>query len=180
MERNKQRNHYHLKSSDIGESILGKNHSPKNFYEGTIPFNGRDVLFFLQKFMPDDRTLAEVGIVMAEAALGNINHILSQDKTRIGSERYEHCLEASTLFEKHGVPESSWDKKNVTIAMALYNRFAEGANIVVPGYVNGVSIKGEDTIVSNVEPLHEREHLGLETLLRERNLNGKVFFWRLK
>jgi len=70
------------------------------FYEGVIPHDGRDALFFLQKLINDERSNAQLGMVIIDIALANINHSMSQIEGTVEHEKYDRYQEASHFFAK--------------------------------------------------------------------------------
>ncbi len=183
----KSTNYYHLKSSDIariplihesaGEKNSQKTYAPHDFYEGTLKHNERDALFFLQKSISSNMEFDNVARVISDIGLANVQSMLSKDKTLLGNERFERYLESEKLFEKYEVPQNLKVNWELSIAHALYQRFAKHANIVVPGYVVDISVNEHGGLVSQIETIPMNERSEVERKIRDRNLNGRLSFW---
>ncbi len=181
-------NYYHLNSSEIAriplicefklENCSQKKYAPHNFYEDTITFNGRDAIFVLQKQISNRDDFREIMGVIAEMGSANVHNIFSKDKSRIGYERFESRSVAEELFRKYSVPQNLIGKLELSIAHALYHRFAETATITVPGYVTEVSVNEFGVIVSQIENVPAKERSEIERKVRSRNFRGPLNFWQ--
>lgn len=169
--------YHHLRNVTMMYSSFfdGPNFHP--FYEGTLEHNDRDVIYFLSKNVSTEKGMAELGIALSEVGIALCSNKLSRDENLLGSERFDHLNEAIQLFEKHGVPKKHWENHEYAASQALLNRFGNDAMIVVPGYVNAVTMGEYGSIISEIDIVPEREYGAITEKLRERGLEGVVNFW---
>lgn len=186
-EKNRIKTYYHLDNSVIAKipeasvsanlsRMFSESYRPHRFYEGTMTHQGKDLIFCLEKSMGTIKDRNELAFALTEILIGRMEHRLSLDRDVIGHERFEHFLEAKELFRKYQISQDLVGKADLMAVRGLYQRFSENADVIVPGYILGISIDGSGRILSQVEPVSIEERPQIETKLRARNLKGLIEF----
>ncbi|MBT4577269.1 hypothetical protein HOB91_02985 [Candidatus Woesearchaeota archaeon] len=160
-----------------GNNPLGVNRGSHPFYEGTLSHDWRDILFVLHKEINDDSSFSEVESLFSE--LYSAKMMMSTARMGIlDSNTRIDCYQGATeIYEEQKIPKDIWSQHSGIIRNALYNRFAENAFIIVPGYLNGFASGPGGALLSSVEFIPPNKKAEVRKVFKQHNYNGKLLFW---
>lgn len=153
--------HYHLDFSQppsLEENWEGTSYQPLLFFEDTFDYNGREVIFSLSMSMHTKENYGTVLLILAREALEALDGPYGQ---------YEFLNE---VLQEWDTSLKSSQERHPAYS-ALFETFSHKANIL-PAYIFGS--KGSVGQPSTVERIPEADREGIESILRERDLNGYI------
>ncbi len=161
---------------ELTSSGTAKRYFPVKFYEGTIHNREKEALFLLQQPV-NSQTIWDFIVLNSLVGLGSVHNAMFQDRECQGNERFDNYQAAAEIFASLRVPEPLWTRREEALRKVFYNRFANDAHIIVPGYIRQTSIDAYGMPVSDIEiiPLEEKEEITKK--LREKQLSGPITFW---
>ncbi|MBT4577271.1 hypothetical protein HOM13_03680 [Candidatus Woesearchaeota archaeon] len=146
------------------------------FYEGTFNIQDRELIFVLQKVMPNQFAFKEVRRVFSELGQAESFKLQLRGGLTLADMAREHLPTPAEIYGEYFVPEKEWAQHN-SIASAVYNRFSGDADIIVPGFIESSMVGEHNDIVSRVQTVPLEKRRELEEMFEQENYCGKVTFW---
>jgi len=177
--RPKLEDHFPLNIEEVTENPFDYDkgiYAPHPFYEGTVEYKGKNVVFTLQKHIPDDEASMELGMAIQRVALANQIYSLSKAEDALPGTKFDLSQEASEMFKELGLHEEFWGDEEISTANTLYNQFGSDAQIIVPGYEKGKYIRTDGKLITLVQRIPRRSRHKIKSLLRKKGLKGDVYF----
>jgi hypothetical protein len=167
---------YHIKKSNHPDTPEYLRYESHKFYECSIPFKEKNALLVLQKPIPDDQTFEEINGVISDLRMGTFWNTAYRGVSKKTKIICNLRSKARSLFDKQSIRVQPGRETPHVINQALYRKYSEDSDILIPGYVIDTIIHENGKFVSSIAPIPLEDRNELTSELRTFDYLGPISF----